>query len=148
MVTVSTPAVTVVLEMRINVGVEPPPPFSNCTPDVADDLAVRICPFVPTATLVRDDPSVVKMSPLALIGDRLISDCVGIYRITPISNAQDPAARFGDAGDPQRIVNDVIVSRVFIECAPTIIRPLCPAVTEFLANPLLNNTDFALVVLV
>jgi hypothetical protein len=147
-VTVSTAAVTVVLEIRTNVGVAPPPPVSNCTPDVADDLAVRICPFVPTATLVRDEPSVVRMSPLALIGDRLISDCVGIYRITPISNAQDPAARFGDATDPQKIVNDVIASRVFIDAAPTVIAPLCPAVAEFLANPFLNNTDFAFVVLV
>jgi hypothetical protein len=47
-------------------------------PLVEVELAVRKCPFVPTGNLDLDEPSLVRMSPLALIGLRLISYCVGI----------------------------------------------------------------------
>lgn len=66
-VTVAEFAVNVVVEIRSNAGVATEA-VSNCIPDEALDLAVKICPLVPTATLLLDDPSNERMSPFALVG--------------------------------------------------------------------------------
>jgi hypothetical protein len=57
---------------------DPATPVSQDNPEEADDTEVIIFVSKPSGTLDLEDPSKVRMSPFALCGLRLISDCVGI----------------------------------------------------------------------